>query len=352
MPDSERIAQLRPSYREELARGTGRFFLPARTDCPWCLGTELRRKFRTTDLIQGKPGEFVLDQCRGCGHIFQNPKLSQEGLDFYYRDFYDGLGAETTAKMFEGNGSKKRFRRSARALRRLALPGRWLDVGTSLGHFCATAKEVLPDTEFDGLDMGEGVEQAAKEGRVQEAYRGLFVDLADEMTGRYDAVSMFHYLEHTLDPHRELAAAHTALAPGGRLLIEVPDPESWSGRLLGRLWLPWFQPQHLNMVPMGNLCRRLRELGFTVEVAERRDAHIPADLACATWFLFDRLLPRDDSPWRPHRPGRAARAVRFALVWAAVPVLIAVYGLDQLLNPIARRTRFSNAYRVIARRDA
>ena len=245
MPDSERIAQLRPSYQEELARGTGRFFLPARTDCPWCLGTDLRRKFRTTDLIQGKPGEFVLDQCRGCGHVFQNPKLSQEGLDFYYRDFYDGLGAETTAKMFEGNGSKKRFRRSARALRRLALPGRWLDVGTSLGHFCATAKEVLPHTEFDGLDMGEGVEQAAKEGRIQEAYRGLFVDLADEMAGRYDAVSMFHYLEHTLDPHRELAAAHKALAPGGHLLIEVPDPESWSGRLLGRLWLPWFQPQHL-----------------------------------------------------------------------------------------------------------
>ncbi|MFG2145683.1 class I SAM-dependent methyltransferase [Streptomyces sp. NPDC048696] len=351
MPSREQIAALRPAYREELAKGIARFFLPARTNCPWCLGPDLRRKFRTGDLIQDKPGEFVLDECLGCGHIFQNPRLSQEGLDFYYRDFYDGLGAETTAKMFEGNGSRKRFRRSARALRRVALPGRWLDVGTSLGHFCAAAKEVLPDTAFDGLDMGEGVEHAAKEGRVEQAYRGLFVDLADSMPGRYDVVSMFHYLEHTLDPHRELTAAHTALAPGGHLMIEVPDPQSLCGRLLGRLWLPWFQPQHLNLIPMSNLCTRLRNLGFTVVVAERRDAHIPADLVCATWFLFSRLLPPDDVPWRPKRPGRVSRVVRSAMVWTALPFLLAVYGIDQLLNPLLRRTRFSNAYRVIARRD-
>ncbi|WP_369374850.1 class I SAM-dependent methyltransferase [Streptomyces sp. cg36] len=351
MPDSERIAELRPAYREELARGTGRFFLPPRTDCPWCLGPGLRRKLRTTDLIQGKPGEFVLDECTGCGHVFQNPRLSQDGLDFYYRDFYDGLGAETTAKMFEGSGSRKRFRASARALRRLARPRRWLDVGTSLGHFCATAREELPDTAFDGLDLGEGVELAAKEGRIEQAYRGLFTELAQGMAGRYDVVSMFHYLEHTPDPHGELVAAHAALAPGGHLLIEVPDPESLSGRLLGRYWLPWFQPQHLNMIPRRNLCRRLRSLGFTVVVAERRDAHIPADLVCAAWFLFDRLLPRDDAPWRAGRPGRGARAARVALVWAALPFLLAVYGLDRLLNPLVRRGRFANAYRVIARRD-
>ena len=33
---------------------------------------------------------FTLEQCGDCGHVFQNPRLTPEGLEFYYRDFYDG----------------------------------------------------------------------------------------------------------------------------------------------------------------------------------------------------------------------------------------------------------------------
>jgi len=35
---------------------------------------------------------------------------------------------------------------------------------------------------------------------------------------------MYHYLEHTIEPKKELAAAATALPPGGHLAIELPDP--------------------------------------------------------------------------------------------------------------------------------
>ncbi|MEU6485346.1 class I SAM-dependent methyltransferase [Streptomyces sp. NPDC046887] len=348
---TEQIAKLRTAYQAELAGGTDRFFLPRRTGCPWCLGPDLRVKLRTVDHVQRKPGRFVLDECLSCGHIFQNPRLSQEGLDFYYRDFYDGLGAETTARMFEGRGSEKRFQRSVRALLRYTRPGRWLDVGTAHGHFPASAGKLLPRTRFDGLDMGESVLLAQRQGRIAEAHQGQLTDLAEGMAGRYDAVSMFHYLEHTLDPHSELAAARTVLDHGGHLLIEVPDPESRTGRLLGDLWMPWFQPQHLNFIPLANLCDRLTGLGFTVVAAERTDAHIPVDLVCAVWFLLGRVLPPDDVPWAATRPTPAAHAARWALVWAAAPFLLAAYGIDLLLSPLLRRSRFSNAYRVIARRD-
>ncbi|MEY9997942.1 SAM-dependent methyltransferase [Streptomyces sp. V4I8] len=351
MTRRKQIAARRPEYREELARGTDRFYLPPRTDCPWCGSPNLRARLRTTDLIQLKPGRFVLDQCQDCGHVFQNPRLSPEGLNFYYRDFYDGLGEEATAKLFQGRGSIKRFQASARAMRRLARPGRWLDVGTSQGHFCEAAKEVLPAMVFDGLDNSEGVERAVTEGRISRSYRGFFVDLVDEMAEQYDVVSMFHYLEHTLDPKLELAAAWTALRPGGHLIIEVPDPESAYGRLLGRWWVPWLQPQHLNIMPIANLCRELEEQGFTVMSTDRREPHIPADLVCATWFLLTRILPPDDAPWLPERPRFASRLLRVLLVLAAAPFLLTAWIADQLLAPLVRRTRLSNAYRVIARRN-
>ena len=58
----------------------------------------------------------------------------------------------------------------------------------------------------------------------------------------------------------------------------MPDPECAAGRLLGRWWVGWFQPQHQHLVPIDNLCEALEAEGFTV-VASRdplRSAGAPA----------------------------------------------------------------------------
>ncbi|MGK4579061.1 class I SAM-dependent methyltransferase [Kitasatospora sp. HPMI-4] len=348
-----RIAALRPGYQADLAEGTDRFFGVRRTDCPWCGATGLRGRLHTSDLLQHKPGRFVLDECRDCGHIFQNPQLTPAGLEFYYRDFYDGLGEHRLGGVF-GTRSRVYRRRAESVLPYAAGPlTRWLDVGTGHGHFCESAREVFPDTAFDGLDLTEGVEFARREGRVVRAFRGSFPELAPALAGQYDLVSMFHYLEHSTDPHRELAAARQALGPGGLLLIEVPDPRSRYARLLGRWWLPWLQPQHLHLLPAANLRRRLSELGFTVLLEQHGEPHDPVDLLAACWLLLDSIAPREDSPWLPgSSPGRWRRLLRGTLFLAAAPVLLAAAALDRLLAPVAGRTRLANAYRLLARLDA
>jgi hypothetical protein len=78
----------RAYYQTELARGVGRFLEPRRDTCPWCGSTDLSVRLWTSDLTQRKPGRFTLEQCGTCRHIFQNPRLTPAGLDFYYRDFY------------------------------------------------------------------------------------------------------------------------------------------------------------------------------------------------------------------------------------------------------------------------
>ncbi|MFJ1704983.1 class I SAM-dependent methyltransferase [Kitasatospora sp. NPDC088346] len=348
---AHRVAALRPAYQAELADGTGRFFAPRRTDCPWCGSVRLRPRLHTTDLLQHKPGRFVLDECGDCAHVFQNPRLTGPGLEFYYRDFYDGLGEQRLAGMFATRD--RVYRERARSVAPFdPAPGHWLDVGTGHGHFCAAAHELFPDTVLDGLDLSEGVELAEKQGRLARGYRGTFPELADELAGRYDVVSMFHYLEHSTDPAHELAAAHRTLRPGGLLLIEVPDPECSYARLLGRWWLPWLQPQHLNLVPVANLRRRLGELGFTVLLEQHGEAHDPVDLLAACWLLLDALAPREDAPWHPGPPpGRLRRVLRGAVFLAGAPVLLLAALLDRAVARSARRTGLANAYRVIARRE-
>lgn len=349
-PDPAGEAARRAAYSRELAGGTDRFFEPRRPDCPWCSTPGPAVRVRTTDLLQGKPGRFTLEECGHCGHIFQNPRLTPEGLDFYYRDFYEGLGGDGTALVLGRMSGTYRDR--AELLRPFTTPRAWLDVGTAAAHFCNAARAVWPDTRFDGLDMGEGVHAAARRGWIDTGHQGQFPELADRLTGRYDTVSMHHYLEHTRDPLAELDAAVKVLAPGGHLLIELPDPESRAGRLLGRYWLPWFQPQHQHLMPVGNLKQALAARGFTLLAEEHGAAHQPnGDFLGAAVLAANSLVPDPQAPWATVPDTPARRAARSTVQALAVPCFAAAFGLDALRTVVARATDRGNAYRLLARKE-
>jgi len=338
----------RPAYEAQLTAGTEQFFEPRRTSCPWCESGDLRPRLRTTDLIQFKPGQFTLEQCQRCRHIFQNPRLNPDGLSFYYRDFYDGLGEPLMHWIFSSAAGSYRSRGGA--LKPFAVPESWLDVGTGHGHFCNVARETWPQTAFDGLDMTEGIEVAERRGWVRRGYRGTFAARAPDLAGAYDVVSMFHYLEHTPDPHLELQAARTVLRPGGHLLIDVPDPESRWSKLLGKRWMPWFQPQHLHLIPVHNLRRRLEELGFTIVLEQHAEANIPIDLLMAALMTVRTAERSDALPWLPHSPGRPSRLARLGVTTAALPLLCAAGIADRLIEPLSPRIGLVNAYRILARK--
>jgi SAM-dependent methyltransferase len=344
-------SSLRAEYARAFADGLDRFYEARRETCPLCGSRDLAVHLRHGDMFQHKPGTFTLERCRACRHLFQNPRLTPTGLDIYYKDFYDGLGEAGMEYVFGFAASPYLAR--ARAIKAVREPGRWLDVGAGHGHFCMAARAELPATRFDGLDLSSSIDEAQRRGWIETGYRGLFPEIAPTLAGRYDAISMSHYLEHTLDPRSELEAAHTALADGGCLLIEVPDPEFALGRVLRRYWLPWFQPQHLHLLSVSNLERLLVERGFLPVVWHRGAAHQRVDFFFATYLLLDRIAPSAHLPWRPR--GRAATAWRL-LAWSlGSPLLLAAIVVDNALGPFLSRARVSNTYRVVAqksRRDA
>ncbi|HEU5001855.1 MAG TPA: class I SAM-dependent methyltransferase [Actinomycetota bacterium] len=342
-----RIEQARPAYAADIASGVDHYFEPRRADCPWCGSADLAQEVSTPDLHQGKPGRFVLDKCRACGHVFQNPRLTIDGLDFYYRDFYDGAGANQLEGAF--GAQTRTYRERAETLRAyIPAPSNWLDVGTGHGHFCTVARDAWPHVAFDGLDMTDGIDEAARRGWVDHGFRGMFPDLAGELAGRYDVVSMSHYLEHTREPFAELEAASAVLRPGGHLLIEVPDPEWPAGGLFKRYWLPWLQPQHQHLIPVENLKRALTEGGLEV-VGEQRDVgRVKFDVTSAAYLLLHPLTRDPDTPWARRAPGAGRQLVRAVALAVAVPLMAVAVTADCLLG--IRHTRHSNAYRVIARK--
>jgi hypothetical protein len=344
------LAKARAYYQPALAEGTERFYEERRGDCPWCGSAELAVRVRSGDITMQKPGMFTLEQCASCGHTFQNPRLSPEGLDFYYRDFYDGLGTSRIEEVFLlGVGS---YHGRARLPQPFTVPRTWLDVGAGHGHFCAVAMQTWPETIFDGLDQGAGIEEAQRRGWISTAYRGQFPELASGLAGRYDVVSMHHYLEHTREPLAELDAAAVILPPGGYLQIEVPDPQWRLAGVFGKYWMPWFQPQHQHMIPLGNLLRALEERGLQPVRVQRGSAHQANDLVFAALLMLSRLAPDRTLPWSSRQPTALSRARKHA-VWAVgAPAAVAGLILDQTVSRAAGLIfDRGNAYRVLARKQ-
>ncbi|KUN05624.1 methyltransferase type 12 [Streptomyces yokosukanensis] len=304
---------------------------PRRENCPWCGSARLRTRARMRDPLRHRPGRFVVEQCRDCAHTFQNPRLTAEGFAFFHRDVYERQLEEFTARVLSADAVRRRHRATAHKLSALGEPESWLDVGTGHARFPEAAKEFFPYTSFDGLDPTARVEQAQLEERVEEAHRGYLAAPATtaRLRARYDVLSMFRHLEHAPDPRAELRAALTVLRPGGHLIVEVADPRCAFATLLGRRWLPYGQPRHLHLVPLRNLRAELEALGCAILVTDRSGPHIPYDLSGAL----------------------ALASAPYALLrFAAAPLRDPVSALDHVLAPLLRHTRFSNAYRIVARK--
>jgi SAM-dependent methyltransferase len=345
-PRTEAIDAARARYRELVAAGTSSFFEPRRSACPLCAASSLLPHLTATDLVQRKPGRFTLERCAGCGLIFQNPALSPEGLAYYYRDFYDGLNADVMDDVFASTHPLYGARVDAviSGMDGGAAPARWLDVGCGYGHLSLAARWRLPSTRFEGLDRSASVDEALRRGWLDRAWRMTTTQLVE--TGeRFDVVTLFHYLEHTQDPAAEIRRARQLLVPAGRLVVEVPNPRCRLGRILGRWWFPWFQPQHQVFLDADGVCRLLVAAGLRPSSVTY--LMTAGDILLSALIATRRACSAGDVPWADP-PGTVRRAADLAVWAAALPVLAAALIADAFYGLLPSSPATSNALRVVA----
>lgn len=137
--------------------------------------------------------------------------------------------------------------------------GRLLDVGCGKGRFLAAARDAGWDAV--GIEFAHASAEAARANGV-EVHESDFLEVS--MPGDFDAVTMWHVLEHLPDPAAAVARAADLVRPGGRVVISVPNIDSLQARIGGDSWFHLDLPRHLFHFGPGSLTALVERAGLRV----------------------------------------------------------------------------------------
>jgi 2-polyprenyl-3-methyl-5-hydroxy-6-metoxy-1,4-benzoquinol methylase len=165
--------------------------------------------------------------CDACGGIQTFPtKQWQNEVDSIYADYspYFQAGGVEQAVFNPQTGEPRT--RSAALVGKLEgiLPskgkGCLLDVGCGNGAFLKAFGHRNPGWQMVGYDLGAHHRETVLGIPGVEAFHG---GALEDVEGQFDLVSMIHVLEHIPSPRDFLQKLLPLLAPGGRLLVQVPN---------------------------------------------------------------------------------------------------------------------------------
>jgi 2-polyprenyl-3-methyl-5-hydroxy-6-metoxy-1,4-benzoquinol methylase len=230
--------------------------------CPLCGGDRRAPMLEAPDPSPGGSGlRFSVVRCTECGLQFTSPRPDPETIGQFYPTTYR---PHLRARVKERHGRRGRLAAlCGRVVERRTLPwhgqGRLLDFGCGGGAYLARMHR--QGWTVAGLDVSAETAARARAEVGVPVYVGSLPH-PDLAPASFDVVTMWGSLEHVHDPLAVLTAARRLLAPGGRLLVVVPNIDSTAFRWFGPAWFALDLPRHLTHFTPATLQRMLEKAGF------------------------------------------------------------------------------------------
>jgi SAM-dependent methyltransferase len=210
---------------------------------------------------------YDLASCTGCGLKWVQPIPTPEVLADYYSTNYrlaahhertNVAQAARDADLIQGW-----ITRHAPAARSVC------EVGCATGHLLAELGS--RGYRVKGFELSSVTSEFAREKLGIDVTTGVLP--ADGP--QFDVILMRHVLEHTPDPLDQIRTIEKRLAPGGLIILAVPNGSGAGFRLLGEFWTWYVPPAHLWYFTNRSLRRLLTDQGLSpvFEITRRGDAN-------------------------------------------------------------------------------
>ncbi len=180
-------------------------------NCFLC-GSEYKRNIEL-DENSSKTGKYVI--CCDCGLIYHNPVASADEFAVYYKNefaksYKDSVGIQDSV-------AEERLEFLIKQGFELKSPV--LEIGCSFGSFLNKVAE--KNIEVFGVEPSEKLVSEANRIYGLSVFNGTYEEYTPKKNF-YSMISLFHVLEHMVNPVETLIRIKEELAPDGFLYLEVP----------------------------------------------------------------------------------------------------------------------------------
>lgn len=210
----------------------------------------------------GIKGEYSYYKCIKCGLVKIYPFPTIDTIKTYYPDDYishlessnkKGKLFDILEKIHFNFFLKKNF--SFLGLKKISSV---LDVGSGNGEFLIKLKKFF-NLKMYGIDFSDVACQNMEKKNIK-AFKGLFLDYLPGK--KFDMISMNNYIEHVIDPIKELEKAYNILENKGKLIGVTDNYDSFDRRIFRRYWAGNHAPRHTYLFSPNVLREMLEKVGF------------------------------------------------------------------------------------------
>ena len=240
------------------------------TKCLACNSSNFAAFEQTIAMMhQNSPTKYNFDRCEDCGLVFLNPRMDETELGQFYTASYLPYRVEEAwgkyasfVKKDQEQIDKARVQRLIKHSR-LSAQSRILDIGCGKPTFLSSLRKST-EANLIGLDFSdEGWKNDTDSYRNIDLRTGEIADFSNEKP--MDIITMWHYLEHDYQPQQHLKQLLNYSHADTRLIIEVPNFNSYTRKKFGKHWSGYHTPRHTALYSPKNIELMLKNSGWKVD---------------------------------------------------------------------------------------
>ncbi len=250
--------------------------------CIVCKSSKVTPLYETRDRMFNFPGKFFLKKCNACSLTFLDPQPSEPKIKKYYpskayyaynksnkKGFFEILREYLIKNYYSPTFLSKIITllvKNVPAMPSNPKRGKILDLGCGTGDTLVLLKKLGWDTY--GIDMDKNAISTGKKRGLNNLKLGTYKSLDEYPDNFFDAIRLYHVIEHLDDPSLSLSLIRKKLRKGGELIMGTPNMESLVSKVFKSYWYNLDSPRHLFIFSPRTLKKLVEKNGFLIKKIE------------------------------------------------------------------------------------
>lgn len=250
--------------------------------CILCRSSESTPLYSTSERMFGFGGNFFLKKCSKCSLAFLDPQPSESQLKKYYpsKSYYiynrsskkgpiEVIREYLIKHYYSSNFLSlliMTFIKNVPAMPSYCKGGKILDLGCGTGDTLFLLKKLGWDVY--GMDIDKNAISTGKKRGLNNLKLGTYRDLDKYPDNYFDAIRLYHVIEHLDDPSFCLSLIRKKLKKGGELIMGTPNMESLVSKIFKSYWYNLDSPRHLFIFSPRTLRKLSENNGFSIKEIE------------------------------------------------------------------------------------